>query len=226
MNPILKALVAIVLLCVCAACNSPASRAQRQKPDQGVRKVSLDAPPGRALAAFAEGCFWCVEEVFEAVQGVDSVISGYAGGTTPNPTYQAVGGGRTDHAESVLVYYDPQVISYAELLNVFFASHDPTTRNRQGPDAGPQYRSVAFYRTAAEESEAVQAKSALEAAKTFSKPIVSEIRPLTAFYRAEAYHQDYTRHHPDDGYVRGVSVPRFERFKRTYQGKLKPAEAH
>ncbi len=226
MNPISKALVSIALLFIGTACNSPASRAQRQEPDQGVRKVSLNAPQGRALAAFAEGCFWCVEEVFEAVQGVDSVISGYAGGTTPDPTYQAVGSGQTDHAESVLVYYDPQVISYAELLNVFFASHDPTTRNRQGPDAGPQYRSVAFYRTAAEKREAVRAKSALEAAKTFKKPIVSEIRPLTAFYRAEGYHQDYTRHHPDDGYVRGVSVPRFERFKRTYRGTLKSTQAH
>ncbi len=226
MNPIPKALVSVALLSVCTACNGPASRAQRQEPDQEVRKVSLDAPKGRALAAFAEGCFWCVEEVFEAVQGVDSVISGYAGGTTPDPTYQAVGSGRTDHAESVLVYYDPQVISYAGLLDVFFASHDPTTPNRQGPDAGPQYRSIAFYRTAAEKSGAERAKAALEAAKTFKKPIVSEIRPLAAFYRAEGYHQDYTRHNPGDGYVRGVSAPRFERFKRTYRGTLKSARAH
>jgi peptide-methionine (S)-S-oxide reductase len=226
MNPISKALLSAALLFLCSACNSPASQAQRQKPDPGVRQVSLDAPQGRALAAFAEGCFWCVEEVFEAVQGVDSAVSGYAGGTTPNPTYQTVGGGRTDHAEAVLVYYDPQVVSYDELLNVFFTSHDPTTLHRQGPDAGPQYRSIAFYRTAAEKSGAERAKSALEAAKTFKKPIVSEIQPLTAFYRAEDYHQDYTRHHPDDGYVRQVSVPRFERFKRTYRGKLKAAEAH
>lgn len=226
MNPIPKALFSIALLFLFFACNSPSSQAHRQKPDPGVRKVSLTAPEGRALAAFAEGCFWCVEEVFEAVQGVDSVISGYAGGTTPNPTYQAVGDGRTDHAEAVLVYYDPQVVSYAELLNVFFASHDPTTPNRQGPDAGPQYRSIAFYRTAAEESEAERAKSALKAAKTFERPIVSEIKPLTAFYRAEEYHQDYTRHNPDDGYVRQVSVPRFEQFKRTYRGKLKSAAAH
>ncbi len=226
MNLISKSLMSIALLFLFSACNSPASQAQRQKPDQGVRKVSLDAPAGRALAAFAEGCFWCVEEVFEAVQGVDSVISGYAGGTAPNPTYQAVGSGRTNHAESVLVYYDPQVVSYAELLNVFFASHDPTTPNRQGPDVGPQYRSIAFYLNDAEHKAADQAKANLEAAKTFRKPIVSEILPLTAFYRAEEYHQDYIRHHPDDGYVRNVSVPRFEQFKRTYKGKLKSAAAH
>jgi peptide-methionine (S)-S-oxide reductase len=118
------------------------------------------------------------------------------------------------------------VVSYAELLNVFFASHDPTTPNRQGPDAGPQYRSIAFYQSDAEKSGAERAKSALEAAKTFKKAIVSEIKPLAAFYRAEDYHQDYTRHHPDDGYVRQVSVPRFERFKRTYRGKLKSAQVH
>ncbi len=226
MTPIPKALLSVALLFLCSACSGPSSQAQRQKPDQGVRKVSLDAPAGRAIAAFAEGCFWCVEEVFEAVPGVDSVISGYAGGNTPNPTYQTVGSGRTDHAESVLVYYDPQVVAYAELLNVFFASHDPTTPDRQGPDVGPQYRSIAFYRTAAEKTGAERAKSALEAAKTFKKPIVSEILPLTAFYRAEDYHQDYTRHHPDDGYVRQVSVPRFERFKRTYKGRLKSEAAH
>ncbi len=219
-------MLSVALLFLFSACSGPSSQAQRPQPDHRVRKVSLDAPKGRAVAAFAEGCFWCVEEVFEAVPGVDSVVSGYAGGTTPNPTYQTVGGGRTDHAESVLVYYDPRVVAYAELLNVFFASHDPTTPNRQGPDAGPQYRSIAFYRTAAEKTEAERAKSALEAAKTFKKPIVSEILPLTTFYRAEAYHQDYTRHHLDDGYVRAVSVPRFERFKRTYRGKLKVAVAH
>jgi len=226
MNPIFKAMLSVAGLFLFSACSGPSSQAQRQKPDQVVRKVSLDAPKGRAVAAFAEGCFWCVEEVFEAVPGVDSAVSGYAGGTTPNPTYQTVGDGRTDHAESVLVYYNPQVVAYAELLNVFFASHDPTTPNRQGPDVGSQYRSIAFYRTAAEKTGAERAKSALDAAKTFKKPIVSEILPLNTFYRAEEYHQDYTRRHPDDGYVRGVSVPRFERFKRTYRGKLKAAEAH
>jgi peptide-methionine (S)-S-oxide reductase len=137
-----------------------------------------------------------------------------------------VGGGRTDHAEAVLVYYDPQVVSYAELLNVFFASHDPTTPNRQGPTPGRSTAPLPFTKRPPRKREAERAKSALETAKTFKRPIVSEIKPLTAFYRAEGYHQDYTRHHPDDGYVRqGVRAP--VRTVQTHLPRpLKSAQAH
>lgn len=186
-----------------------------------VRKVQLKAPAGKAIAAFAEGCFWCSEHIFEAVAGVDSAVAGYAGGTRANPTYELVNTETTGHAESVLVYYDPKIISYSELLNVFFASHDPTTPNQQGPDKGSSYRSIIFYLNNTEKNLAE--KSLLSAAKSgrFKKPIVTEIMPLTAFYRAEQYHQEYIKHHPNDTYVRSVSIPRYELFRKTYKGKLK-----
>ncbi|MCE2995317.1 MAG: peptide-methionine (S)-S-oxide reductase MsrA [Cyclobacteriaceae bacterium] len=186
---------------------------------QGDLKMNLTPAPGKAVAAFAEGCFWCSEHIFEAVVGVDSAVSGYAGGKTINPTYDLVNTETTGHAETVLVYYDPKIVSYAELMNVFFTSHDPTTPDQQGPDRGNSYRSIAFYSTPQEKEIAEKAKA--NYAKSFKNPIVSEIKPLTAFYRAEAYHQDYIEHNPYSGYVMGVSIPRFELFRKTYKGKLK-----
>ena len=174
---------------------------------------------GQATAAFAEGCFWCVEEVFEAVVGVDSAVSGYAGGHTKNPTYALVNTETTGHAETVLVYYDPEVVSYRELVRVFYLSHDPTTPNRQGPDRGSSYRSILFYQTPAE--KAIAKEVTKEMRPRFSNKIVTEIKKLDAFYRAEEYHQDYIVHNPDNPYVRNVSIPRFERFKSVYDGKLK-----
>lgn len=174
---------------------------------------------GQATAAFAEGCFWCVEEVFEAVVGVDSAISGYAGGTTKNPTYALVNTETTGHAETVLVYYNPEVISYRELVRVFYLSHDPTTPNRQGPDRGSSYRSILFYQTAQEKAIAEEVTAEMQ--PRFSNKIVTEIKKLDTFYRAEEYHQDYVEHNPGNPYVQNVSKPRFERFKQTYDGKLK-----
>lgn len=182
-------------------------------------KINLNPPAGKAIAAFAEGCFWCAEHIFEAVVGIDSAVSGYAGGTAPNPTYELVNTETTGHAESVLVYYDPQIITYQELLKVFFTSQDPTTKDQQGPDRGNSYRSIIFYKTAEEKAFAEQAKK--DFAKSFKNPIVSEIKPLTEFYKAEGYHQNYIEHNPYSSYVQGVSIPRFELFKRTYKGKLK-----
>ena len=194
--------------------------AQSQK-RQDVRKVSLQAPKGKAVAAFASGCFWCTEHIFEAVAGVDSAISGYAGGHKPNPYYELVNTETTGHAESVLVYYDPAKISYAELCKVFFASHDPTTPDQQGPDRGSSYRSILFYKSAAEKAQAMQAVRDATRSGRFKKPIVTELKQLKEFYRAESYHQDYIEHHPNDPYVRSVSVPRYQLFKKTYKGKLK-----
>lgn len=182
-------------------------------------KINLTPPAGKAVAAFAEGCFWCAEHIFESVVGVDSAVSGYAGGTAPNPTYELVNTETTGHAESVLVYYDPKLISYSELLKVFFTSQDPTTPDRQGPDRGNSYRSIIFYKTSEEKSLAEQAKR--DFAPSFKKPIVSEIKTLTEFYKAEGYHQNYIEHNPGSSYVVGVSIPRYELFKRTYKGKLK-----
>jgi peptide-methionine (S)-S-oxide reductase len=185
----------------------------------GVRKITLDPPPGKAIAAFASGCFWCSEHIFEAVAGVDSAVSGYAGGTVANPTYELVNTETTGHAESVLVYYDPEVISYDELTKVFFTSHDPTTPDRQGPDVGSSYRSVLFYRTKEEKNIAENAVKEFQG--SFSDPIVTETRELEEFYRAEEYHQDYIHHNPNTPYVVHVSIPRYEKFKRDYKGKLK-----
>ena len=186
-----------------------------------VRKIELEAPQGKAIAAFAEGCFWCSEHIFEAVVGVDSAVSGYAGGTVPNPTYELVNTETTGHAETVLVYYDPSKIDYEELTKVFFTSHDPTTKDRQGPDVGSSYRSILFYMTPEEKVVAEKSLRSFESSGLYNKPIVTEVMELTDFYRAEGYHQDYIEHNPNNPYVRGVSIPRYEKFKKTYEGKLK-----
>ena len=186
-----------------------------------VRKLKLVAPQGKAIAAFSEGCFWCSEHIFESVVGVDSAVSGYAGGKIANPTYDLVNTETTGHAETVLVYYNPKIISYAELCKVFFASHDPTTPDQQGPDRGSSYRSILFYTGKAEQTAAQQAVRDITISARFKNPIVTELKPLTEFYRAEGYHQDYIEHNPQQGYVRAVSMPRFALFKKTYKGKLK-----
>lgn len=179
---------------------------------------------GLSEAVFASGCFWCVEAIFEAVAGVEEAVSGYAGGLAKNANYSAVSAGRTDHAEAVKVYYDPEVISYETLLEVFFGSQDPTTLNRQGPDAGRQYRSAIFY---ANDTELIAAKAyiaKLEKAKVFDGPITTTLEPLDYFYAAEDYHQDYERRNPNQPYVRGVSVPRLNAFKKRYPDLLKPSD--
>jgi peptide-methionine (S)-S-oxide reductase len=214
------AAIVTAIVVLCSACE-----AQKKKKDNSVRNVALEAPQGRAVAAFAEGCFWCSEHIFEAVVGVDSVVSGYAGGTTPNPTYELVNTETTGHAETVLVYYDPNVIDYAELTNVFFTSHDPTTPDQQGPDRGSSYRSILFYVTPEEKETAEHALARYASSGLFKNPIVTEIKKLEAFYRAEQYHQDYIEHNPQSMYVQNVSLPRYELFKRTYKGRLKNSTA-
>ena len=200
------------LLCL-PGCDSPNQR------QGGVRKVGLSAPEGKALAAFASGCFWCSEHIFEAVVGVDSAVSGYAGGTVDNPTYELVNTETTGHAETVLVYYDPDIVSFEELSNVFFSSHDPTTADRQGPDVGSSYRSILFYQNEEEKKIAEEAIRKFQA--SFNDPIVTQVKALTEFYLAEEYHQDYIHHNPNTPYVVGVSIPRYENFRKSYHGKLK-----
>ena len=166
-----------------------------------------------STAYFASGCFWCVEGVYEATKGVEEVVSGYSGGKEANPTYELVSTGRTRHAETVKVYYDSTVVSYETLLKVFFASHNPTTVDSQGPDTGPQYRSVIFYQNEKEKMLAQQYIQKLLKDKVYPK-IVTEVVPLTVFYDAEIYHQDYERNNPNNPYVQGVSVPRIEKYKK------------
>ncbi|WP_299163733.1 peptide-methionine (S)-S-oxide reductase MsrA [uncultured Eudoraea sp.] len=172
-------------------------------------------------AYFASGCFWCVEAIFESVKGVKEVISGYAGGTEENPTYEQVSYGKTSHAEAVEVYYDPTEISYIELVQVFFGSHDPTSLNRQGPDRGAQYRSIAFYKNPEEKKIIETYMVALEESGNYEDPIVTEVTAFTKFYNAEDYHQDYERKNPNNSYVRQVSIPRLNRFKKNFPDYLK-----
>jgi len=207
----MKYLFATLFLSTFLACNLSGQQRSTQ--------VKLSAPSGKAIAAFAEGCFWCSEHIFEEIAGVDSAVSGYAGGRTKNPTYEQVCTETTGHAETVLVYYNPRVVSYADLLDAFFASHDPTTLNRQGPDEGTSYRSAIFYSGPAEQ-ELVR-KAIMKWSPAFKKPIVTEVAPLKAFYRAEEYHQNYASSNPNDGYIRGVSMPRFQAFKKVCKLKLK-----
>ncbi|MGB5403572.1 peptide-methionine (S)-S-oxide reductase MsrA [Robiginitalea sp.] len=192
--------------------------------------ASLETPGEQDLSAyetayFASGCFWCVEAIFESVKGVAEVVSGYAGGTETDPTYEQVSYGRTGHAEAVEVYYDPEVISYFQLVQVFFGSHDPTSLNRQGPDRGPQYRSIAFYKNKTEQQTIRAYMDALEESGVYDQPIVTEITPFTKFYPAEAYHQDYEKNNPDNPYVQNVSIPRLNRFKANFAEFLKE-DAH
>ncbi len=185
------------------------------------KPVSLKPPKGKSIAVFAEGCFWCSEHIFEAIVGVDDAVSGYSGGKTNRPTYEEVGREETGHAEAVLIYYDPQKVSYKELVKVFFYSHDPTTPNQQGPDKGSSYRSIAFYQNDEEKLIIEKEISALNQSKRFKNKVVTEVLSLKVFFKAENYHQNYINRHPEDSYVKGVSIPRFELFKKVYKGELK-----
>ncbi|WP_298488285.1 peptide-methionine (S)-S-oxide reductase MsrA [uncultured Maribacter sp.] len=173
-------------------------------------------------AYFASGCFWCVEAIFESVKGVKEVVSGYSGGKEKNPTYEDVGYGKTTHAETVEVFYDPNVISFTALVQVFFGSHDPTTLNRQGPDKGTQYRSIAFYKNEKEKEIITSYIKALKDQNVYDGlPITTEVTAFSKFYKAEEYHQDYEKRNPDNSYIKNVSIPRLNRFKKNFGEFLK-----
>src|SRR3990172_7356725 len=176
---------------------------------------------GRVVATLAGGCFWCLEAAFDQLDGVERVQSGYAGGTVPNPTYEQVCTGRTGHAEVVQVTFDAGVISYRDLLKVFFVVHDPTTLNRQGGDVGTQYRSAVFYHTPEQKAEAQRVIAELNGAKVWDDPIVTEVVPLEAFYPAEAYHRDYYRRNPNQGDCQAVIAPKVAKVRKRYFAKLK-----
>ncbi|GLB52027.1 peptide methionine sulfoxide reductase MsrA [Neptunitalea chrysea] len=167
-------------------------------------------------AYFASGCFWCVEAIYESIDGVKEAISGYSGGTTVNPTYEEVSTGTTGHAETVEVVYDPKKVSFKTLVKAFFDSHDPTTLNQQGPDRGPQYRSIAFYKTAEEKKIIEDYIAKLTRENTFKKPIVTEVKKFAVFWEAEAYHQNYEEENPFNPYIKRVSKPRLEQFKKKF----------
>jgi peptide-methionine (S)-S-oxide reductase len=172
------------------------------------------------LATFGAGCFWCVEAAFQQLKGVSSVVSGYSGGTVQNPTYQQVCTGSTGHAEVCQITFDPETISYEELLEVFFEIHDPTTLNRQGNDVGTQYRSVIFYHDKDQKKMAEKVKTELETKRIWKNPIITEITPFTKFYKAENYHQDYFRNNPNQPYCRAVIKPKIDKFEKVFKLKL------
>jgi len=172
-------------------------------------------------STLAGGCFWCLEAAFEQLRGVERVVSGYAGGAHPNPSYEAVCGGDTGHAEVVQVHFDPAVISYRDLLDVFFTIHDPTSLNRQGADVGSQYRSAIFWHTPEQEAAARAAIQALELSGVYDTPIVTEIMPLDRFYPAEGYHQAYFRRNPYQPYCMGVVAPKVAKVRKQYFERLK-----
>lgn len=166
------------------------------------------------IATFGGGCFWCTEAVFQRLRGVEAVESGYAGGSMPNPDYSKVSSGQTGHAEVIQIHFDPKVISYENLLEVFFATHDPTTKDRQGADVGSQYRSVIFYHSDEQKAAAEKAKANLDS-------VVTEIKPFEAFYKAEDYHQDYFNQNPGNPYCSIVISPKLEKLKVKFAAKLK-----
>lgn len=185
--------------------------------------LELEAAPGEKVMTIAGGCFWCVEEVYERTKGVSRAISGYAGGHTRNPTYEESNTGRTGHAEAVQVYYNPDTISFNNLLEIFFlAAHDPTQVNRQGPDVGTQYRSIAFYRTLEEQQMIEDYIAQLNTSGEFDAPIATEVKEIDKFWVAEDYHQNYYPQNPGNPYIQRVSRPKVEKFMQKFPEWVKP----
>ncbi len=176
-------------------------------------------------ATLGAGCFWCVEAVFQDLKGVQRIISGYTGGETPNPTYREICGGDTGHAEVIQITFDPEIISFKDLLYVFWRTHDPTTLNRQGADTGTQYRSAIFYHSDAQKEIAEKSKAEADAAGLYRNPIVTEITPASQFYEAELYHQNFYRQNPNQGYCRVVIDPKVRKLRKEFGDKLKGAQA-
>lgn len=174
-----------------------------------------------AVATLAGGCFWCLEAIFAELKGVNKVVSGYTGGKAASPSYHEVCSGKTGHAEAVQITFDPGVISYKEILDVFFQIHDPTTLNRQGADVGTQYRSAIFYHNDEQKATAEQVIKELDAAKVWKSPIVTEVKPFSAFYPAEDYHRDYFRRNSSQPYCQAVIAPKLAKFRKHYSQRLK-----
>ncbi|MFC4213170.1 peptide-methionine (S)-S-oxide reductase MsrA [Pedobacter lithocola] len=189
------------------------------------QQAFADLPKPKAnekVATFAGGCFWALAEGMSELKGVDKVVSGYSGGNTRNPTYEEVCSDNTGHAESVQVYYNPDVISYSQLAEAFFYAHDPTTVNRQGPDEGEDYRSVAFYRNAEEKKVLEEVMTKVNAGHHYNDKIVTQVVPFKVFYPAENYHQGYYRLNPNSGYIQGVSMPKVLKLRKSMNALIKP----
>lgn len=218
---IIKSILAVSFSVVLVSCFG---FSEKKENNQSTEKAIFIPQEDTKVAYFASGCFWCVEAVFESVNGVEEAVSGYAGGNTLNPTYEKIGTGKTGHSETVAVYYNPKKVNFETLVMVFFGSHNPTTVNGQHPDYGTQYRSIAFYKT---ENEKKIIEDAIKKLKetVYKRKIATEVTAFTKFYKAEDYHQDFERKNPNQGYIKAVSVPRLNKFKKKFPELLK-SETH
>ena len=196
------------------------SCAQKSKESSGMENQQ-DHNKNLEIATLGNGCFWCTEAVFERLEGVERVVSGYSGGHVKNPSYKEVCNGTTGHAEVCQIHFDPNTISYDEILDVFWHTHDPTTLNRQGNDAGPQYRSAIFYHSEAQKESAQASKDKMDNSGEFNDPIVTEITEFNIFYEAEDYHQDYFANNPNQPYCTFVVAPKVKKFNAKYSDKIK-----
>jgi peptide-methionine (S)-S-oxide reductase len=219
---VMKHLLTIFLSLLLFSCAQSSSNNETVAETAGIEKAISAGYKGQLdTATFAGGCFWCTEAVFERVEGVIDVVSGYAGGTEEDANYKKVSYGLTDHTESIQVYFDPEKVSYEELVEIFFATHDPTQLNRQGPDVGSQYRSAVFYHSSTQKKVSENHINYLEKSGKYSKPVVTELNAYEAFYPAEDYHQDFYELNPYQPYVMSVTRPKVEKFEKEFKDKLK-----
>ena len=214
---IIRSVLAISFLVLLVSCFG---FSEKKENDQNIEKALFIPQVDTKVAYFASGCFWCVEAIFESVKGVEEAVSGYAGGNTLNPTYEKIGTGKTGHSETVAVYYNPKKVSFETLVTVFFGSHNPTTVNGQNPDYGTQYRSIAFYKTSNEKELIEDAIKKLNTS-VYKRKIATEVTAFETFYKAGEYHQDFERKNPNQSYIRAVSIPRLNKFKKKFPELLK-----
>ncbi len=220
----MKYTATLLILLLLSSCQNTAQTNAKQQAIVDAKPVQVPIKNGKARAYFASGCFWCVEAIYESVKGVEESISGYSGGFTQNPDYASSNTGRTGHAEAVEIIYDPKIISFSQLVDVYFGSQNPTQVNGQGPDHGPQYRSIIFYQNDTEKKIILEKKKSL--AKKLNAKIAAEVYPFLKFWKAEDYHQNYERLHPNQGYIRGVSIPRLKRFQAKFPELVKQHPHH
>lgn len=221
----MKLAVSIFFIFISGLTASCQSTTKKQEPQKALEPVQVEIKDGYARAYFASGCFWCVEAVYESVKGVNEAISGYSGGHTENPTYASSNTGKTGHAEAVEVIYNPNIISFSDLVDVYFGSQNITQKNGQGPDWGSQYRSIIFYQNAQEKEIIDQKIMALN--KTLgSKKVAAEVLPFQKFWVAESYHQNYEKLNPNNTYIQKVSIPRLKKFQSKFPELLKEDKAH
>lgn len=210
----------ILFTCTCQPKAQQSGAGVERHPELFTEADTITMADEQAVATFGAGCFWCVEAIFQRLNGVKSVVSGFSGGHVSNPTYQQVITGSTGHAEVIQITYDPELVTYARLLEIFWMTHDPTTLNRQGNDVGPQYRSAVFYHNEEQKRLAEHYKMQIDAAEVYPKPIVTEITPFEAFFEADDYHQNYFNNNPDQAYCSFVIRPKVEKFKKIFSDRL------